>query len=91
MAEMLAEDMLAKLEFGRCPDCGSGGNVSAFIAGPRGGMGQNIACRWCGSEFNAAKIGGFVALAHRNSEPGKPDHNRLKDVFGIVLSAPEAT
>jgi hypothetical protein len=84
--EMLPQDMIVKLEAGRCPDCA----VADLVLGPVGGHARNIACRGCGSEFNVTEYGGVVVIGHRNSEPGKPNHQRLKEVFGIVLNEPEA-
>ena len=36
------------LNAGQCPDCGG----KKFLAGPEGGLTQNIKCAACGSEFN---------------------------------------
>ena len=33
-----------------CPDC----KGDKFLMGPQGGMGQNVKCEGCGSEFNLA-------------------------------------
>jgi hypothetical protein len=82
MTETLPEDMLTKLGRDCCPDCGS---ESAFVPGPRGGMGQNIACVCCGAEFNIARFDDAVVIAHRNSPLGQPNRARLKAVFGIDL------
>jgi hypothetical protein len=41
-------ELLAALNDDRCPDCGNHG----FLAGPEGGLCQNIKCKSCGSEFN---------------------------------------
>ncbi len=35
----------------RCPDCG---DSSQFLAGPEGGLSQNIMCGTCKSKFNVA-------------------------------------
>lgn len=55
---------------GKCPDCGS----TEFLAGPRGGMCQNIECAKCGSRFN---IGPGVAdrIGHRD------DGKEVKDAL----------
>jgi hypothetical protein len=82
---MLSDTELDLMTRGRCPDCGVGGNESAFTLGPCGAMGQNVACRHCGSEFNAARMDGRYVMGGRNSAPGAPDRERLRDVFGIVL------
>jgi hypothetical protein len=34
---------------GRCPDCG---DLKQFLAGPCGGLSQNIMCATCKSKFN---------------------------------------
>jgi ribosomal protein S27AE len=47
--ENLTEDEKAiLLKYGQCPDCGG----DRFLAGPEGGMNQNIKCAGCGSKFN---------------------------------------
>jgi transcription elongation factor Elf1 len=33
----------------RCPDCG---DKKQFLAGPKGGLAQNIMCNTCKSKFN---------------------------------------
>ena len=53
-----------------CPDC----KHDSFLMGPKGGMGQNIMCADCGSEFNVAPFedGEWVGepfMAERISEP----------------------
>ena len=40
--------ILESLNINRCPDCGG----EKFLAGPEGGLSQNIKCANCGSEFN---------------------------------------
>lgn len=66
------------IDRGFCPDCGQ----HCLVLGPMGGMSRNIACAWCGSEFNVVMGSGF---GHRNSVAGKPDYGRLESVFGIRL------
>ena len=54
------------LESNICPDCGS---FKEFLAGPRGGLCQNIQCGRCGSEFNIGlMIFGHLFPAERISE-----------------------
>lgn len=49
---------------GCCPDCGN-----ELVAGPRGGLAQNVCCVKCHSEFNVTLYqGGF--MGQRISEPG---------------------
>lgn len=43
---------IAALVRDQCPDCNS---MDGFDSGPRGGAGQNIFCRECGSGFNVAQ------------------------------------
>ena len=88
---MLTADQIASLQDGKCPDC-LGGDL---VGGPRGGLGQNIACRHCGAEFNVARAtldhgqpGGPVVMAHRNSAREGPNRPRLREVFGIELPPP---
>jgi len=38
----------------KCPDCKVEGQI---LAGPRGGMSQNVKCGNCGSEFNITPFG----------------------------------
>lgn len=83
--EWLPDTALACLAKQRCPDCGAGSNGYPFRDGPRGGMCRNLACEWCGSEFNVTLLRGEPVLAHRNSPRGRPDRARLLTVFGIVL------
>jgi len=75
--EWLDSGELLAIGHGNCPDCG---NIACMTQGPRGGMTQNYACRYCGAEFNYGLFGG-----HRNSKKGQPDHQRLCEIFGIVL------
>jgi ribosomal protein S27E len=74
--QTLTDDEGAALSIGQCPDC----RHTSIVGGPRGGATQNMACGHCGSEFNY--VFGF---GHRNSDRGKPDHDRLLQVFGISL------
>lgn len=74
-----ADDLLA---MGICPDCAMPG---CLVDGPRGGMMQNVACRSCGSEFNIGRFRGEIVISHRNTEPGEPNRDRLRKVFGIEL------
>lgn len=37
-----------------CPDCGTKGQI---LAGPCGGLSQNVKCGACGSEFNVTPFG----------------------------------
>ena len=48
--------LLSFAKEGRCPDC----NSNAFVAGPCGGLSQNIKCNSCKSEFNVAIYEGCV-------------------------------
>jgi hypothetical protein len=82
MIDHLPDEALRAISRGVCPDCK---NDAALLDGPRGGVAQNIACMVCGAEFNIVECGSAVILAHRNSEPGKPNHTRLREVYGIVL------
>jgi len=41
---------------GRCPDC----NGNNFLAGPSGGLSQNIKCNSCKSKFNVAIYEGCI-------------------------------
>ena len=43
----------------RCPCCEQNG---AWLAGPRGGMSQNIMCRFCGTRLNTTDIFGSLKL-----------------------------
>jgi hypothetical protein len=83
--EWLEDSALECLARNRCPDCGAGRNGYPFIDGPRGGLSRNIACQWCGSEFNVTGRSGRIIWAHRNSTQGRPDRQRLSEVFGIIL------
>lgn len=47
---------IAAMEKGVCPDCGE----SSLLAGPSGGMSQNVACNGCLHEFNVHK--GFQGI-----------------------------
>lgn len=61
---------------GRCPDCGA----SELLAGPSGGMSQNVGCNNCLMEFNVHHgIGTGVFGVDRT---GKMDMTRAS-VFGI--------
>ena len=54
------------LEVHVCPDCGT---YKEFLAGPRGGLCQNIQCGHCGSEFNVGpRLNGRLFSAQRISE-----------------------
>jgi hypothetical protein len=82
---------LALLDAGKCPDC----QGSDLVLGPRGGLGQNTACRGCGAEFNVVRHvidhgvpKGPVILAHRNSARDGPNRLRLATVFQIFLADP---
>lgn len=77
MTELMSEQEYGLLAIGICPDC----SMPGLRAGPRGGMNRNEACPSCGAEFNVARFGGEVVMAHRNP---KPDRERLFQVFGIV-------
>lgn len=44
-----------------CPDCGG----SDFLAGPRGGLSQNMSCAGCGSEYNVARYEGRIITVDR--------------------------
>jgi hypothetical protein len=53
-----------------CPDC----KHDSFLMGPKGGMGQNVKCEDCGSEFNLAPFEdgqwcGEPFIAERIGEP----------------------
>jgi len=47
-----APDPLARVRFGVCPDCRRPG----LLAGPRGGLSQNLLCAQCGARFNVGPI-----------------------------------
>jgi hypothetical protein len=53
---------------GMCPDC-----AGELIAGTRGWLGQNFACRGCGAGFKAVRAYGVssgpVVMGLRNTEP----------------------
>jgi len=90
---MLPDGALTLLTNNLCPDCADPAGV--LKGGPRGGLGQNMACRRCGAEFNVVhnilNLGvpkGEVVMAHRNSARGGPDRRRLREVFGIDLPPP---
>lgn len=61
---------------GRCPDCGA----SELLAGPSGGMSQNIGCNNCLMEFNVHH--GIGTGVFRVDRTGKMDMTRAS-VFGI--------
>jgi ribosomal protein S27AE len=44
-----------------CPDCGG----ADFLAGPRGGLSQNMECSSCGAEYNIARYEGRIIIADR--------------------------
>ena len=57
LKEARRKDKTLKLECVRknkCPDCGTKGRI---LAGPCGGMAQNVKCDNCGSEFNITPFG----------------------------------
>lgn len=82
MIESLPEETHDLLAMGICPDCAMPG----LRPGPQGGTARNEACSSCGAEFNVARWGGEVAMAHRNSPRGQPNWARLASVFGIFPS-----
>jgi hypothetical protein len=90
---MLPDGALVLLTDNLCPDCADPAGV--LKGGPRGGMGQNLACVRCGAEFNVVRRTldhgvpkGEVVMAHRNCARGGPDRPRLFVVFGIALPVP---
>jgi hypothetical protein len=82
MIDHLPDEALRALNRGACPDCKSDGPL---LDGPRGGVAQDIACAVCGAEFNIVEHGSVLISARRNGERGKPNHTRLREVYGIVL------
>lgn len=52
MIEYLNDRDDAKLKSGFCLDC----NSQALVAGPMGGLAQNVKCSNCGSEFNVSPV-----------------------------------
>lgn len=59
----VSDEDRAKLNAGRCPECGGRG----FVLGPRGGMNQNIECAQvtCRARFNVAIFAGAIQHAQR--------------------------
>lgn len=68
----------AAIEKGICPNCGDNGSL---LAGPNGGMSQNIACGSCLEEFNVHF--GFGTGALQVDRSGKMTAERAR-VFGIT-------
>jgi hypothetical protein len=62
---MLTENEIARINAGRCPDCGYRG----FVFGPRGGASTNIECGnvACRARFNVAQmaVSHHVVMGHR--------------------------
>lgn len=85
MADELPYGDKLLLQAGRCPDCFSMPlscwSTPTIVFGPRGGIATNKACSNCGAEFND-----LVFRVDRNSPKGKPNHERLRLVYNIVLS-----
>lgn len=67
---------VAAVNAGKCPDCGA----SALLAGPSGGMSQNVLCNSCLMEFNIHS--GFGTGAFKVDHTGKADVGRA-GVFGV--------
>lgn len=55
---MIGEEQAAVFE--ECPDCGA--ELRLFLAGPAGGMSQNVMCGECRHEYNIATLGGHLIL-----------------------------
>lgn len=68
-----------------CPDCGG----LDFLAGPRGGLSQNMECSSCGAEYNIARYEGRIIMVgriHRETQPdGVVTVTRPKHREGRVL------
>lgn len=66
--ERLSADEIAEMIRDKCPDCGGSG----FLAGPCGGLSQNIKCAnpQCGSRFNV--MGPFGVERISSVSPSKP-------------------
>lgn len=74
--ERVAKTDVAWINEGKCPDCHS----ETLLAGPSGGMAQNIGCNTCLMEFNVGF--GFGTGALSVDRTGKMDEGRA-GVFGI--------
>lgn len=64
--------------FTECPDCG--GPIERFLAGPSGGMSQNVLCNTCHHEYNIANLGGHLVMI---DDLGIADEGRLR-VYGVT-------
>ena len=66
MIQNCTEKERKSLDIQVCPDCGT---YKKFLAGPHGGLCQNIRCGVCGSEFNVGpRVHGELLSAQRISE-----------------------
>ena len=74
--ESIDRDVLA-INKGHCPDCRKS---ETLLAGPSGGMSQNVLCNNCLSEFNVHF--GFGTGAFKVDRSGKASEGRAA-VFGI--------
>ena len=63
---------------GICPDCKS----KEFLAGPRGGMAQNIECKGCGSRFNVSPFG-VDRIGHRDD--GKEERDAIAKLGLLIV------
>jgi hypothetical protein len=67
MSEREAE-LVEAFNRGRCPDC----HGAKTIAGPRGGLSQNVTCGDCGQRFNVASWQGRVVHVDRLGTADRP-------------------
>lgn len=63
--------------FDGCPECCA--ELSRFLAGPSGGMSQNVLCSICHHEYNIANLGGHLVII---DDLGTANEGRLK-VYGV--------